>query len=143
MDDAVPAVTRLTALDQEHLQQQRRLVEKYVPDDSREKFNTAAGKLGAIRALLAGKVFAATQTYQLQSLGVVLGDALAFYCGMEWVLVEDAYGRDPALSAPGTSILVYPLTMISKRVENGEAVDVFDLFNAVASDIERLRRQGR
>jgi len=146
MNDAAssyPIVTILTPADQERLQQQRRLVEKYVADESREKFKTSAGKLGTIRAILAGKVFAATQTYELQSLGIVFGDALVLQLGVEWVMVEDSYGRDPALRSPGTSILVYPLTMISKRVERGDAVDVFDLFNAVAADVERLRREGR
>jgi hypothetical protein len=61
---------------------------------------------------------------------------------MEWVIVEDSVGRDPALRAPGTSIIVYPLTMIAKRVERGESVDVFALFDDVSQDIERLRREG-
>jgi hypothetical protein len=88
-------------------------------------------------------VFAATQTYELQCLGIVLGDALALHEGMEWVIVEDAYGRDPALRLPGTSVIAYPLTMISKRVERGDSVDVFALFDAVAADVERMRTEGR
>jgi hypothetical protein len=136
-------VSAPTPADSQRLEHQRQLVENYVADESRERFRTPAGKLGTIRAILAGKVFGATQTYELQSLGVVFGDALALQLGLEWVIVEDNSGRDPALRAPGTSIIVYPLTMISKRVERGEAVDVFDLFNTVAAGVERLRREGR
>jgi hypothetical protein len=136
-------VSAPTPADSERLERQRQLVEKYLADESREKFKTPAGKLGTIRAFLAGNVFASTQTYELQSLGVVFGDALALELGLEWVIVEDSTGRDPALRAPGTSIIVYPLTMISKRVERGEAVDAFDLFNAVADDVERLQREAR
>lgn len=136
-------VSAPTPAEDQRLERQRQLVEKYVADESREKFRTPAGKLGTIRAILVGKVFGTTQTYELQSLGVVFGDALALELGLEWVIVEDPRGRDPALRAPGTSIIVYPLTMISKRVERGEIVDVFDLFNAVAADVERLRREGR
>ena len=37
---------------------------------------------------------------------------------------------------------MFPLTMISKRVERGEAVDVFQLFNGVAAEVERMRDTG-
>lgn len=61
---------------------------------------------------------------------------------MEWVIVEDEYGGDPAVRLPGTSVILFPLTMISKRVERGDKVDVFDLFNGVAAQIENIRRCG-
>jgi hypothetical protein len=32
--------------------------------------------------------------------------------------------------------------MISKRIERGENVDVFDLFNGVAANVEEMQRQG-
>src|SRR5262249_53109536 len=76
---------------------------------SRAKYQTAAGKLGTIRAILNGNVFKADQTYELQCLGVVLGDAFVLDLGTEWVIVEDSHGRDPAVRLPGTSILLFPL----------------------------------
>jgi hypothetical protein len=42
---------------------------------------------------------------------------------------------------PGTSVIIYPLKMISKRLERGETVDVFDLFNGVADQIEQLKHK--
>jgi hypothetical protein len=57
-------------------------------------------------------------------------------------MVEDEYGHDPAIRLPGTSIILSPLTMISKRIERGEEVDVFDLFNRVAAEVEKLRKEG-
>jgi hypothetical protein len=61
---------------------------------------------------------------------------------LTWVAVEDQYGRDPALTVEGTSILVFPLTSISKRVERGEEVEVYGLFENACGTIERLRREG-
>lgn len=55
------------------------------------------------------------------------------------VIVEDVHGRDPAIRMPGTSIILYPLTMISQRIERGEQVDVFDMFNGTAANIEQIR----
>lgn len=134
----------LTLADQARLTEQRGVVEAFLGGDADNvrKYATAAGKLGTIRALLDANVFMPDQTYELQCLGIVLGDAFVLELGMEWVMVEDEYGRDPAVRVPGTSIVLYPLTMVSKRIEQGEAVDVFELFNGVATHVEDMRSSG-
>lgn len=130
----------LSAEDILRLETQRSVITKFLADDdSRSKFQSAAGKLGTLRALLDQKAFQPTQTYELQCMGVVLGDAFVQEMGMEWVIVEDKHGSDPAVRLPGTSVLIYPITMISRRVEQRQTVDVFDLFNGVADEIEILR----
>ena len=125
------------------MREQRALVERYLGnEDSKQKYETPAGKLGTIRAILQGDVFKPDQTYELQCLGIVFGDALAQEIGMEWIIVEDEYGRDPAIRLPKTTIIVYPMTMISKRTERREKVDVFELFNRIVADVEELQRRG-
>jgi Domain of unknown function (DUF3806) len=132
-----------TTFDQERLTKQRAVIEKFLADDaSRAKYATAAGKLGTLRELLQRKQFAPSQTYELQCMGIVLGDAFVQKLGMEWVTVTDEHGSDPAVRLPGTSLIIYPLTMISKRVERGEAVDIFDLFNGIADQIDELKKKG-
>jgi hypothetical protein len=79
---------------------------------------------------------------KLQSLGIALGDALAQKLGLQWVAVQDEYGRDPALRLEGTSVLLFPLTMISKRIERGEDVDVYQLFEGVCAKVGEIIRGG-
>jgi hypothetical protein len=134
-------ITALTEADQKRLRDQRAVVEAYLGnEDSKRKYQTAAGKLGTIRAVLQAGIFKRDQTYELQCLGIVLGDAFVQELGMEWIMVEDEYGRDPAVRMPGTTIILHPLTMISKRIERGEPVDVFDLFNGIAAQVEEITR---
>ena len=136
-------ITPLTDADQHRLREQRAVVENYLgDDDSRTKYQTAAGKLGTIRAVLQANIFKPEQTYQLQCLGIVFGDALVQNQKMEWIMVEHEYGRDPAVRVPGTTIILFPLTTISKRVEKGETVDVFNLFNGAVSKVNELRQRG-
>jgi len=61
---------------------------------------------------------------------------------LTWVAVEDDLGRDAALTLDGTSVRVFPLTSISKRIERGDEVEVYALFEAACATIERLRREG-
>jgi len=125
-------VSPLSVRDYERLEAQRSVVTSFVSESSLEKYQTAAGKLGTLRALLEAEVFKADQSYELQCMGIVLGDALAQQHRFEWVAVEDDFGRDLALRVRQTNVLLFPMTMISKRLERGETVDVFDLFNGTA-----------
>jgi Domain of unknown function (DUF3806) len=109
---------------------------------ARHKYDTLDGKLRLVDAILRNKWITPDETLKLQCLGVTFGDALAQKLGLTWIAVEDQYGRDPALTLDGTSVLVFPLTSISKRIECGEEVEVHKLFEDACSTIERLRREG-
>lgn len=71
-----------------------------------------------------------------------MGDILEQTMGLTWVAVEDEDGRDPALRDGDTSILLFPMTMISKRIEDGETVDVLRLLDGTHDTITRLRENG-
>ena len=131
-------VSALTAADEQRLSEQRAVVTRYLDEQNLRKYEAAAGKLGTLRALLAAKIFRSDQTYELQSMGIVFGDVFVQDMGFHWVIVEDEHGRDPAIRYAETSVILFPLTMISKRVEAGETVDVFDLYNGVAARAREL-----
>src|SRR5262249_18477342 len=139
MEQNEQIISRLTDEDAAALDQQRYLIESYLGDEeSRQKYGAPVGKLGLLRALLENEVFSPEQTHELQSIGVVLGDVFVQDLGMEWIVVEDSFGRTPALRYPNTTVILYPITMISKRVEAGEQVDVFDMYNSLAADIAEI-----
>ena len=57
-------------------------------------------------------------------------------------MVEDEYGRDPAIRYKESSLLVFPMTMISKRVEDGEELNVLELFDGLAKQLAELIEEG-
>jgi hypothetical protein len=57
---------------------------------------------------------------------------------LDWTMVSDEYGRDPALRYKKTDTVFFPLTMISKRVERDEPVDVNWLLEQSGEHFERL-----
>jgi len=136
----------LTPSDEEWLRQRRAVVERYLGDDEVSQANYAKppGKLGLLRALLEAKVFDASKDVRAQCMGIVLGDVFVQQLGWLWRMVKDAFGRDPCVKIPGSSIVLFPMTMISKRIERGETVDIFALFNNAAADsVERAKTAQR
>ena len=99
----------------------------------------APSDLDLLQEILDRGLLAAAQTHELQCLGIVFGRCLvAAIEGLDWCVVEDEYGTDPALRHAASKILLFPLTMISKRVEDGEPVDVRELLDGVRAKVEEL-----
>jgi hypothetical protein len=122
-----PKFSELSHGDSERLDQQRALVAAA----AKRRYGTALSgtkkDLPILQRLIDDKVFKKSQTYELQSLGVVFGDVLASELALRWVMITDEYGTDPTLRFKNTSININALKMISKRVERDEPVDVSSL----------------
>lgn len=134
-------VTDLLAEDRQRLDDQRVVIRDAVADSAAFEKSSARHRLRFLDKLLRTQHFDRDQTYELQSMGIVLGDALADALDLKWVMVDDRHGRDPALLLPGTTVLLFPLTMISKRAEAGQTVDVVALFTAVLDQFEAIRAE--
>jgi hypothetical protein len=137
-----PTYAELTADDIARLDMQREVVAAAV----RQRYNLpllAKNKsdLKVIQQLLEDKVFTKAQTFELQCVGIVFGDVLASELTLHWVMMTDEYGCDPVLRFKNTSLQLNALTMISKRVENDEPLNVVSFFDVLHKDIESLKVQ--
>jgi hypothetical protein len=59
---------------------------------------------------------------------------------LEWVIVDDRYGRTRALRYGVRDDVFFPVTMISKRYEKDIVVDVDELYRKVEGEVALLRR---
>ena len=94
--------------------------------------------LSILQRLIDDKVFGKSQTYELQSLGIAFGDVLASELPLRWVMVTDEYGTDPTLRFKGTTVQINALTMISKRVEKDEDVNLSELLRITREQFTRM-----
>lgn len=96
--------------------------------------------LALLQRVLDFKFLEPEATYSLQALGIAFGKVFvennAHY---DWWMVEDEYGRDPAIRYRETTLLVFPQTMLSKRIEEGEEVDVEAMYNGLCEQLEEIR----
>jgi hypothetical protein len=114
----------------------RRLVREVTGAD----LTDGTSDLSLLQAVIDSAALQIDQTYELQCLGLALGRVfVSAIPGLDWAMFEDEYGRDPALRFEKSSILVFPLTMISKRIQDGENVDIVALFDGVSEHVSRLK----
>jgi hypothetical protein len=136
---AMPKFSQLSPEDRTRLEQQRTVV----ATAAKQRYGTpvlteTVSDLPVLQHLIDDKVFRKTQTYELQSLGIAFGDVLASELPLRWVMVTDEYGTDPTLRFKGTTVQVNALTMISKRIEKDEAVDLQELLRITREHLARI-----
>jgi len=136
-----PKFSDLTPEDSERLHQQRAVVAAQIKQRYGSSLTRTKKDLPLLQRLIDEKAFQKSQTYELQSLGVAFGDVLARELSLHWVMVTDEYGSDPTLRFKNTTINMNALTMISKRVERGEDVDVARLLQQSREGLAAMQRQ--
>ncbi len=130
----------LSRLDQQFLQQQRGRIDEIARSDLGRQLNANKNNnLGILQTILDRRLIKKDQTLELQAMGVVLGDELAREYDLKWVVIEDRYGRSRALQLEETENLLFPITMISRRVEAGSRVKVEQVYEKAAAIIRPLK----
>ena len=130
-DPKKPVFNTLPAATKNRMDKQRafvaQLVAKHFPN---EKITATETDFALLQKILNAKLIDKTQTWELQSLGIVFGDALAnFITGLAWWEITDDWGTDPTLRFQETTLQLNALTMLSKRVEEGKETDVAHMAN--------------
>ncbi len=120
------------------IQSQRDWVQNHYTQDSIDKYDTVDGKLNLLDIIIKSNWIRKEETMKLQSLGITLGDTIVQDMNFKWIEIEDDFGIDPAIKLENTSIILFPLTMISKRIENDEDVGIFELYNSIKSKVNEL-----
>jgi hypothetical protein len=134
-------VSALGTVDTQFMQQQRQRIDQLARFDlGRQLRAEEDSDIDILQTLLDRKLVNAEQTVELQAMGVVLGDLLAAKLDMHWIVFEDRHGRSRALQLGDSENLLFPITMISRRVEAGATVDVRAVFDKALGLIEPYRK---
>ena len=99
--------------------------------------------LDLIQRALDSGVIDAEAEYTIQALGIAFGkvfvNADADY---DWWMIEDEYGRDPAIRYLQSSLTFHPQDILIKRIEHGESVDVTELYEGLRSQLQEIIEGG-
>lgn len=107
-----------------------------------QAFDASEDDLERLQEVLDSKTIEAEARYSLESLGIAFGRIfLENHEGFDWWMVSDEIGRDPAIRYRRSSLLIFPQSMLWKRIEDGEEVDVRELYESLCEHIEEALRE--
>jgi hypothetical protein len=72
---------------------------------------------------------------ELQCLGVLLGNVFTANTSMKWARVDNEFGNMLALHDDKIKFTLYPLTMISNRMEDQRKIDFVALYRSFVNDL--------
>jgi hypothetical protein len=140
----LPVLTDLSPEEVARLDEQRAVIQNVATQRYQAApLTRTTADLPVLQRLLDDRVFSKTQAYQLQCLGVVFGDILATELPLWWMRATDKGESWPTLRYKETTIQINALTIISKRIENGDKVDLTDLLRATGEAAQKLERELR
>lgn len=139
--DEMRHISPLTAVDRYQLGRQRELADDLAQHHVGLSLRAQLLDLRTLQELIDLEVVTKQETYALQALGVAFGDVLVAEYPVTWVHVSDDYGETRALRIGDTDDVVFPVTMISRRIEGGIPVEVRALFDEVGGIVARSTRR--
>lgn len=117
-------------MDRNHMAQQVESIEKI----TRAKFGTPIrgnkSDLDTLQRIIDRNLIDQDDQLKLQALGAVLGNVMESEVEeLEWKVYEDDLGRSRALCVEGTRQCLFPITMLSRRMEVGLKPNVERIYN--------------
>ncbi|MEM0954272.1 MAG: DUF3806 domain-containing protein [Pseudomonadota bacterium] len=129
-------ISELTRIDRDYLERQRDAVDDLARRRlGRQLRGEKRNDLEVLQLLLDRHAVDPSDTSTLQAMGIVMGDRLGDELGLHWVIYEDRLGRTRALRYRDGDALLYPVTMISRRIEVGARADVAAIYAKAAAAI--------
>ena len=111
-------------------------------DITGQKMDGSIQDLNRLQAIIDSNQIPVENTQELQSLGIVFGKVFVNETpNYDWWVLEDEYGKDACVRYKETSLMAFPQTMLSKRVEDGEKLDVHEIFHGLKNELERIRNE--
>lgn len=125
-----PQIQPLSWMDENHLAQQKQFVDNLARAELGRPVRGNKSDLDLLQRIVDRGLIERTATQNLQALGAVLGDVyVAEFDVLEWRAYEDEKGRSRAVCVRDTGNCLFPITMLSRRLEAGLKPDVELVYN--------------
>ena len=129
--DEFPKVEELNWLNYNFLNKQRKRADDLTREHYGKRIRTVEynentlENIALLQRLVNDKVIEADDKLTLQSLGVVMGDIYVDQVkSLEWKVYEDDLGKSHAVCVANTKHCIFPMTMLSRRMQVGLQPDV-------------------
>ncbi|WP_188151519.1 DUF3806 domain-containing protein [Teredinibacter waterburyi] len=132
-----PTVRELNWLNKNYLMKQRNSVDALTRAHFGSQIYGNRSDLALLQRIVDENLIEASDTSQLQALGVVLGDVLAKENKeLVWMVYEDELGPTQSICVAKTKHCLFPVTMLSRRMEVGIKPNVNKVFNDALAEMK-------
>lgn len=132
-----PKIEPLSWLNHNFLDKQRGLIDQLTRTNFGQQLKSNKTDLALLQRLIDAKVIPRDDKESLQALGVVFGDVFAAERNeLAWQIYEDELARSHAVCVTNTKHCLFPITMLSRRIEAGISPTVDQIFNKGLAELK-------
>lgn len=107
-----------------------------------QEMDGSKADLSRIQEILNSEKFDKRNEQELHSLGYIFGKVfIENNSNYDWWVLEDECGKDACIRYKETTLVTFPQTIISKRVEDDEDFDVEELYEGLQHQLDEIRRE--
>ena len=128
-DDEKVEISELGWMDRNHLEKQVQTIDELARIHLGVQVRNNRDDLELLQRIVNRGLIQKDERLKLQAMGAVLGNLLARELGLKWMVYEDDLGRSRAICVEDTSHCLFPVTMLSRRLEVGVIVNVRDIYD--------------
>lgn len=126
-------------MDRNHMAQQVKKVDDLARQGVGSQIREDKSDLDTLQRIVDRDLVAQDNPLLMQAMGAVLGNVMAGEVKeLEWKIYEDNRGRSRALCVEGTDDCLFPITMLSRRMEVGLKPDVHKIYRDALEMVEPL-----
>jgi hypothetical protein len=135
--DSGPQVRELNWLNINFMDRQRKSIQGLTSAHYGRFIKGDKSDLALLQRLVDDSVIAQDNIEQLQALGVILGDVFAHeHESLSWVIYEDDLAATQAVCAGESKNCLFPITMLSRRMEVGLKPNISALYQSAIDDMK-------
>ncbi|PCK10178.1 MAG: hypothetical protein COA42_00880 [Alteromonadaceae bacterium] len=139
-NEGYPKVRALNTVNERFLIGQRQSIDSLVRENfGRTLAQPGKGNMGLLQRIVDNKTIDRGDKKELQALGVVLGDIfVSKHKILSWYVYEDELGKTHAVCIKDSTHCLFPITMLSRRMEVGLKPSVERIFNKGMDEISEF-----
>jgi Domain of unknown function (DUF3806) len=129
-------VSDLGWIDKSHQEHQVKRIDELARAELGRQVRNNKDDLDLLQRIIHKGLIPKDDRLRLQAMGVVLGNVMAQEFGMVWQVYEDKLGRSRALCVEETQHCLFPITMLSRRMEVGLLPNVKEIYDYCYEEIK-------
>lgn len=129
-DEDYPKIESLKWLNEDFLARQRTLINEVTRDKYAKPFRNDTRDIALLQRLIDDEIIPIDEKKMLQAMGVILGDLYVKNNKyLDWQVYKEKDIWSHAVCAKGTKDCLFPITMLSRRIELGVKPNVANVYS--------------
>ena len=122
-------LSELTWMDKRHLARQSEKISDLTSIKLGQPVRGTLDDIGLLQRVIYKGLIKKEDAMSQQAMGAVLGDLMAKEFELQWMVFEDGHGRSRAVCEPISKECLFPITMLSRRMNVGLLPNVRELYD--------------